>query len=72
MSTYISLEVRFPSNKEAQQFSGCLYREGYLNKTLSGDKVSVTLPSHGDKAVVLEMVGKCGGTIIEEHTEDDN
>ena len=72
MSTYISLEVRFRSNKEAQQFSGCLYREGYLNKTLSGDNVSVILPSHGDKAVVLEVVEQCGGKIIEDHTEDDN
>ena len=72
MSTYISLEVRFRSNKEAQQFSGCLYREGYLNKTLSGSMVSVILPSHGDLSVVTEEVEKRGGKIIKEHIDDDN
>ena len=72
MSTFVTLETEFPSNKEAQQFSGWLYQEGYLNKTLSGDIVSVILPSHGDRFVVLEEIKKRGGRIIKEHIDDDN
>ena len=72
MSTYIYLDISFPSNKEAQQFSGSLYRAGYLNKTLAGSMVSVTLPSHGDKAVVSEGVKEHGGTIIKKDIRDDN
>ena len=56
MSTFVTLETKFPSNKKAQQFSGWLYQEGQPNKTLSGSMVSVILPSHGDRLVVLEEV----------------
>lgn len=72
MSTFVYQTITLPDNKAAQSFSYWLHQEGYNNKSLSGSMVEVTLPSHGDRFVVLEEVRRRGGTIIEEEIEDDN
>ena len=72
MSTFVTLEIEFPSNEDAQDFSGWLYLEGHHQKTLSGNRVTVVLPSHGDRFAVVTEAKKRGSTIIMEGVKDDH
>ena len=72
MSTFVTLEIEFPSNKDAQSFSGWLSLEGYHRKTLSGKRVTVVLSSHGSRFAVITEARKRGSTIIIEGAKDDH
>ena len=71
MSTFITLEIEFPSNEDAQGFSGWLSLEGYQRKTLAGKRVTVVLSSHGSRFAVITEARKRGSTIIIEGAKDD-
>ena len=71
MSVYAYLKLAFNTNKEAQRFSGWLFHSGYTSKELSQNIVSVTLPSHGDRVVVLEEAQRRKADILEDDVEDD-
>lgn len=72
MSTFVTLEIEFPSNEDAQGFSGWLSLEGYHRKTLSGNRVTVVLSSHGSRFSVVSEARKRGSTIIIEGAKDDH
>ena len=72
MSTFITLEIEFPSNEDAQGFSGWLSLEGYQRKTLAGKRVTVVLSSHGSRFAVITEARKRGSTIIIEGAKDDH
>ena len=71
MSTFVTLEIEFPRNKDAQSFSGWLALEGYHRKTLAGKRVTVVLSSHGSRFAVITEARKRGSTIIIEGAKDD-
>ena len=71
MSTFVTLEIEFSSNEGAQYFSGWLSLEGHHRKTLSGNRVTVVLPGHGDRFAVVTEAKKRGSTIIIEGAKDD-
>jgi hypothetical protein len=71
MSVYAYLKLAFNANKDAQAFSDWLFHNGYTNKELWQNTVSVTLPSHGDRVVVLEEAQERGADILEDDVEDD-
>ncbi len=72
MSTFVTLEIEFPSNEDAQGFSGWLSLEGYHRKTFSGNRVTVVLSSHGSRFAVITEARKRGSTIIIEGAKDDH
>ena len=72
MSTFVTLEIEFPRNKDAQSFSGWLALEGYHRKTLAGKRVTVVLSSHGSRFAVITEARKRGSTIIIEGAKDDH
>jgi hypothetical protein len=65
------LVVAFQDNKAAQGFSDWLYHSGYTDKTLFQNTVTVNLPSHGDRVVVMEDANRRGGKIAEDDVRDD-
>ena len=70
MSTFVTLEIEFPSTEDAQDFSGWLSLEGHHRKTLSGNRVTVVLPSHEDRFAVVTEAKKRGSTSIIEGAKD--
>jgi hypothetical protein len=65
------LVVAFQDNKAAQEFSGWLYHSGYTNKTLFQNTITVNLPSHGDRVVVMEEATRRRAKIVEDDVRDD-
>jgi hypothetical protein len=73
MSINAKLTLAFADNKAAQHFSGWLHHEGYDNKSLSGNILTVTVFAHGDRVVIMEEARERNGKIItNEVTDDDN
>ena len=70
MSTFVTLEIEFPSNEDAQDFSEWLSLEGRHQKTRSGNRVTVVLPSHGDRFAVVTEAKKRGSTVIIEGVKE--
>lgn len=72
MSTFVTLEIEFPSTEDAQGFSGWLSLEGYHRRTFSGNRVTVVLQSHGSRFAVVTEARKRGSTIIMEGAKDEH
>ncbi len=72
MSTFVTLEIEFPSTEDAQGFSGWLSLEGYRRRTFSGNRVTVVLSSHGSRFAVVTEARKRGSTIIMEGAKDEH
>ena len=70
MSTFVTLEIEFPSTEDAQGFSGWLSLEGHHQKTLSGNRVTVVLQRHGSRFAVVTEARNRGSTIIIEGAKE--
>jgi hypothetical protein len=63
MARITRLVLTFPDSKTAQQFGGWLYLEGYLDRAVEKNTVTVEVPHEERDTIVEEAQGRNGKVV---------